>query len=484
MLACELALLPIALLGHLSLWVSIYNRLHATSIPRRIVESLSMPLYLATGGMPLLLGGWYFLAILQGWYCVSLVANLVVYVLVAFDYVTVLQVESSFRYDPTVSGPLVLGALALLAYIFWCCIRGSETVIYWTIRRAARRRAERHLDSQTTYINLARNPASIANTTDTPTTTEKTTDAMTEPESFAGDRITSMLAHLPGNQIFHLAIEEKTLPISRLPQSLDGFSIAHLSDLHFTGQLTKPFFETIVQHTNAMEPDLIVITGDIVDKQPCFDWIPDTLGRLESRLGTYFVLGNHDLRVHSNQLRHALTDAGLIDVGGRRLIVETENAPIFIAGNELPWFGPAPDMRSKVAPKVIAWNGPKTEKMGKKQPETSPAQMFRLLLAHTPDQIAWAREFDFDLMLAGHTHGGQIRLPWIGPIISPSRFGIRYAGGTFHEAPTVMHVSRGISGTRPLRWNCPPELSKLVLRVGAKKRQANRRQSARSVDTT
>jgi uncharacterized protein len=62
-------------------------------------------------------------------------------------------------------------------------------------------------------------------------------------------------------------------------------------------------------------------------------------------------------------------------------------------------------------------------------------------------------------MLAGHTHGGQIRLPVVGPVFSPSRFGVRYASGTFFRAPTLMHVSRGLSGTRPLRFNCRPELA-------------------------
>jgi predicted MPP superfamily phosphohydrolase len=66
-------------------------------------------------------------------------------------------------------------------------------------------------------------------------------------------------------------------------------------------------------------------------------------------------------------------------------------------------------------------------------------------------------------MLAGHTHGGQIRFPGIGAILAPSRYGVRYAAGTFHLPPVVMHVSRGISGLQPLRFNCLPELTKLVL---------------------
>lgn len=66
-------------------------------------------------------------------------------------------------------------------------------------------------------------------------------------------------------------------------------------------------------------------------------------------------------------------------------------------------------------------------------------------------------------MLAGHNHGGQICLPLIGPVYSPSRYGVKYAGGTFREGHAVMHVSRGVSAKRPLRWNCPPEITRLVL---------------------
>jgi predicted MPP superfamily phosphohydrolase len=69
-------------------------------------------------------------------------------------------------------------------------------------------------------------------------------------------------------------------------------------------------------------------------------------------------------------------------------------------------------------------------------------------------------------MLSGHNHGGQVILPVIGPVYAPSRYGVRYAGGCFWEPPTLLYVSRGVAGERALRWNCLPELTKLVLRHG------------------
>ena len=83
---------------------------------------------------------------------------------------------------------------------------------------------------------------------------------------------------------------------------------------------------------------------------------------------------------------------------------------------------------------------------------------------HTPDLIGWGRQQDYDLLLAGHAHGGQIRIPGIGPIICPSVHGVRYASGVFQKGRTMMHVSRGISGLQPIRLRCRPELTQLTLR--------------------
>ncbi|NIP85962.1 MAG: hypothetical protein GTO03_10525 [Planctomycetales bacterium] len=219
-------------------------------------------------------------------------------------------------------------------------------------------------------------------------------------------------------------------------------SITHLSDLHLTGKVTKPFFEEVVRQANRLEGDLIAITGDIVDHPACLDWLPDTLGRLRAACGVYYVLGNHDTRLDSDRLRQALADCGLVPLGGRWRETTWRDQKLILAGNELPWFGPAPDL-SDCPPRA---DGP-----------------LRILLAHSPDQLPWARQHQFDLMLAGHTHGGQIHLPWTGPLVSATRIGTDYAAGLSSAPPTVLHVSRGISQTVPLRLRCPPELARLTL---------------------
>ena len=194
-----------------------------------------------------------------------------------------------------------------------------------------------------------------------------------------------------------------------------------------------------------MEADLVAVTGDIIDKERCLEWLPQVLGRLKSRYGVFYVLGNHDKRMpDTDDLRRRLTDLGLIDLGVGPRVITIDGVEILLAGNEKPWFGPCPEVPPR-------GSGDRAD------------ARFRLLLAHTPDQIGWARRHEFDLMLAGHTHGGQVRLPGVGPIFAPSLYGVKYAGSLFREPPTVLHVSRGISGLDPIRWNCPPELAKLVL---------------------
>ena len=183
-----------------------------------------------------------------------------------------------------------------------------------------------------------------------------------------------LLASIPGNQILDLSIHSKKVCLPRLDPALDGLTITHLTDLHFTGQLNKEFFAEVVRQANQMDGDMVVLTGDIIDKRQCFDWIPEILSELQSRLGVYFVLGNHDKRVHDEvRVRQLLTDAGLIDMGGGTIkLIEHAGRPIVLGGNELPWHGPASDMAS--AP---------TEHNG--------FRPLRIVLTHTPDKLPWAR---------------------------------------------------------------------------------------------
>ena len=259
----------------------------------------------------------------------------------------------------------------------------------------------------------------------------------------AAPGIPRLLARIPGNQVLDLRVHEKRLCLPRMPAGRE-LRIVHLTDLHMSGRIAKEFFEQMVAAVNAMRPDLVLITGDLVERDACLDWLPDTLGRLQADSGVHYVLGNHDLRVDHRRLVRQLDELGLIHVGGTWREANVGEMPVVIAGNERPWFGQAPE------PALMP-------------PRDDGGLPLRILLAHTPDHFAWAGRHDFDLVLAGHNHGGQVRLPLLGAILAPSRSGVRYACGAFRRGNTVMHVSRGTAGLTPFRWNCPPEIALLTL---------------------
>jgi hypothetical protein len=248
------------------------------------------------------------------------------------------------------------------------------------------------------------------------------------------------LAYLPGNEIFKVDFAERTLALPGLPAAWNGLTVLHLSDLHLQGTPDRAFYQRVMDHCRAWEPDLVAITGDIVDSAKHHRWILPILGRLRWRVAAYAILGNHDTWWDVGLIRRRLQRLGLRVLGNGWEQIEVRGEPLVVIGHEGPWIGPPPDLTA------------------------CPAQGFRLCLSHTPDNIRWAQENEIDLMLAGHNHGGQIRFPLLGSVLTPSIYGRRYDCGTFDEPPTALHVSRGLGGIQPLRYNCRPEVTKLILK--------------------
>ncbi|MGE5192209.1 MAG: metallophosphoesterase [Deltaproteobacteria bacterium] len=250
-----------------------------------------------------------------------------------------------------------------------------------------------------------------------------------------------LFTHVPGNEFLKLEASDKEYRLPRLPTAWNGLSILHLSDLHFIGTIERIWFERVIRIANTMPADLVVFTGDLLDREDLVEWIPATLGQLRAPLGCYFVLGNHDSYLtNTDRIRARLEDLGWHSLAGGVRVIDCKGRPLVICGSELPWMGTQPDLSA------------------------APTEAFRLFLSHTPDNVNWACSHNIDLMLSGHNHGGQVRLPGFGPVYSPSIYGCHYASGVFWEPPTLLYVSRGISGKHPLRWNCLPELTRLILR--------------------
>lgn len=390
------AAFALAVIGHAAVSIYFANRLHATAGPRVLLRLGS----LASHGsvIVLALGG-------GAWLAASPTA------LSAFGRACPL--DGLLALAGGLPGPLV-------GYLAFCCLVAIGPAP-WSIWKRRRLRPPEHLVSCTGQTLDLRSEPGVA------------------PRPFSGFAL-----RLPGNECLRVEVNRKELRLPRLDPELHGLRVLHISDLHFTGRIGKPFYERVGEAIDRLGCDLIALTGDVADKNACLDWIPDTLGRWQAPLGVYYVLGNHDLRVDTRALRHALDGAGLTWLGDRWVTRQFQGAPILLAGNERPWFRPAADLQA--APQFSGGRRP-----------------FRLALSHSPDQWRWAVEGDVDLLLAGHTHGGQIRLPVVGPVVAPSLYGVQYACGTFFLPPTVMHVSRGLSGKTPLRFNCPPEATELVL---------------------
>ncbi len=244
---------------------------------------------------------------------------------------------------------------------------------------------------------------------------------------------------VPGNEAFTFEANEKKFTFPNLHKDLNEITILHLSDLHFIGTLDRPYFEAICERAASWNPDLVVFTGDLLDKQELISWLPHTLGKLRAPLGCYYILGNHDWHLECGPIRQQLLELGWKDCAGRVREVRYHNGKILIGGDERPWMGKAPAF------------------------DTDSEESFKILLSHTPDNFTWAQQQEIDLMLSGHNHGGQVVLPVIGPLYSPSKYGVRYANGEFYSEPTAMHVSRGVSGKHPLRINCRPEITLIYL---------------------
>jgi predicted MPP superfamily phosphohydrolase len=255
-----------------------------------------------------------------------------------------------------------------------------------------------------------------------------------------GDGKLRLLSRLPFNEVFHVELIRKTLLLPRLPSEWDGLTILHVTDLHFCGTPSQAFYAEALELCGQWQPDLVALTGDYVDSVAHHSWLTPLLGPLNAREAKLAILGNHDHWYEPEQVRDRLQEMGYHTPRNGWETIQVRGLPMTVIGHEGPWVRPAPDLSD------------------------CPADVFRLCLSHTPDNISWAKRHAIDLMLSGHVHGGQVRLPVIGSLLLPSQFGRRYDCGVFLEGPTVLHVSRGLGSKDPMRFLCPPEATLLILR--------------------
>jgi len=264
----------------------------------------------------------------------------------------------------------------------------------------------------------------------------------------------------------NLQVDQLSIPIDGLPQGLSGLRIVQLSDFHFDGmRLAVKLLSETIDRANAFAPDLVMLTGDFVTDapEPIYE-LAQHLSLMQARSGIFAVLGNHDLeRPHSRSLiKDVLTRSGI------RVL---ENEVVYPLGEDLAIVGLGDYWSHYFLPKQV-------------MPQIKP-DVPRIVLSHNPDTAAILKRWRVDLQLSGHTHGGQVVLPGIGPVMAYARRcrlsmpkplrklmwhecsevvkHWEWAMGLHRVGENWLYVNRGLGTYLPGRWNCPPELSCITL---------------------
>ena len=244
---------------------------------------------------------------------------------------------------------------------------------------------------------------------------------------------------------------EMPMPLGRLPASFEGFRILQLSDFH-AGDVPVSYLRRVIARVNQLRYDLAVFTGDFVSHDLKYvKEAAEVLGELRRPVAAVF--GNHDYSRSietwsSSEVAEALTKElearGIEVLRNRAMTIAREGGRIHVVGLEDFWSG----MFS--AEKAF-------EGVDRNEPI--------IALSHNADSVFTLRRFGADWVLAGHTHGGQIRIPVLGPMVLPVHFK-QFDKGLFDVRGTKLYVSRGVGCRVPVRFRCPPEVTTFVLTRG------------------
>ena len=243
-----------------------------------------------------------------------------------------------------------------------------------------------------------------------------------------------------------LAVREWTLCFDNLPPAFDSFSILFMSDLHIDG--APELAPAIAEVVGGVEADLCILGGDYCYELdgPGDGVLPGMrtlLDAVHSRQGVVAVLGNHD---------YLETGEMLEEMGVRLLLNEPfeltrGSDSVWVVGLDDPHFYGCDDLPGAL--------------------EGVPRESFKILVVHTPEMIREAQRCGFNLYLAGHTHGGQIRLPWIGAVVIKADCARRHSYGPWEFRGMAGYTSGGAGCSMlPVRFNCPPEVLLLRLKRG------------------
>jgi uncharacterized protein len=244
-------------------------------------------------------------------------------------------------------------------------------------------------------------------------------------------------------------VTHRTLWFRELPAGLDGLRLLHLSDVHAGIHMDRDKMEALVAQANALEPDLIVQTGDMIDINPAY--IPEyvhAFRELAAPLGVVTVLGNHDRYTGERDVVRGVREAGQVFVKNGAHLIERNDAVLALLGIDDPRSWRADDPQPEDVQAALG---------------AAPPEAFKILLAHRPGAWDAAAPLGIPLTLASHIHGGQLYVPILG--WSAGRVITKYVMGHFQRGESQLYVSRGIGVVGvPIRVFAPPEIELFELR--------------------
>jgi len=248
-----------------------------------------------------------------------------------------------------------------------------------------------------------------------------------------------------------ISVQRLTVTLPRLPEPFRGLTIAQLSDFHYAEYTEAYFIKQVIERVNTLKPDVVAFTGDFItngfwsqqDTLRFTGECAEILSRVECPV-RYAVLGNHDcaVKIYCRAMTGALNAHDIP-------VLENRSVPLDRDGKRL-WFAGTGDALVR---------GFHLDDALPLSSNTEPV----ILLAHEPDTLPIVARRNVDLMLSGHTHGGQIRIPFLPPMFLPE-MGQHYVEGLYRLGSTQLYVNRGIGTVNlPFRFNCPPEITLITL---------------------
>ena len=239
---------------------------------------------------------------------------------------------------------------------------------------------------------------------------------------------------------YNLIVKEYKIENKDLPKSFDGIKIIHFSDVHYGSTVDEKYLKKIVDLINKQNPDIVFFTGDFIDKRANLKEseiqnIKNILSEIESPLGKFAVNGNHDIK-HLETYKKIMNDNFIMLDNTEKLIYYKESTPISVVGL-------TDRSETKVDYEILDQDN----------------TYYRFILAHEPDEFNKIKDYSFNILLSGHSHNGQVRLPLIGAIYTP--IGSKTYYDEYYKIDNKeIYVSNGIGTfTLDIRFNSTPSIN-------------------------